>query len=72
MVSTMAKKREPKPVQKPHAISFKPPADLAAALANFRAIQEFDPGPSAIIDRALRMFLGSKGYELSERPPDTD
>jgi hypothetical protein len=44
-------------------ISYRPSKEVAAALANFIAkFEEYPPEKSKIIERALRMYLQSKGY----------
>jgi hypothetical protein len=49
-------------------ISYRPAADVWAAMNAFRERQNFPPGKSVVIDRALRAFLRANGFPaLAER-----
>lgn len=62
----------PETPPKPSPMSYRPTEDVYEALQAFRGKYEFPPGYSEIIDRALRMYLRSKGFpKLPEQSLDT-
>jgi hypothetical protein len=66
MFGTMAKDK-PKPSG---PISYRPAPDVAKALREFRESLEVTPGMNAIIDRAVRIYLRSQGFDVAEKATD--
>lgn len=51
-------------------ISYRPSAEVATAFAAYRSRFEYKPDKSRVIERAMRQFLRSQGFDIPELPDE--
>jgi hypothetical protein len=68
----MAKSKPKGGDAKPNPISYRPAADVARAMAEYRGRTKTKPAKAAVIDRALREFFRNEGIEIPLERTDAE